>query len=46
MSKEAEATTGGGQGDSPHGVRYGHLFADHDNDREVMKGLQGAVLAS
>jgi integrase len=26
--------------------RYGHLFADHDNDREAMKRLQAAVLAS
>jgi integrase len=26
--------------------RYGHLFADHDNDREAMKRLQTAVLAS
>jgi integrase len=26
--------------------RYGHLFADHDNDREAMKRLQAAALAS
>jgi integrase len=26
--------------------RYGHLFADHDNDREAMKRLQAAVLAA
>jgi integrase len=26
--------------------RYGHLFADHDTDREAMKKLQAAVLAA
>jgi integrase len=26
--------------------RYGHLFADHDNDREAMKRLQAAVVVS
>jgi integrase len=26
--------------------RYGHLFADHDNDREAMKKLQAAVVAA
>jgi integrase len=26
--------------------RYEHLFADHDNDREAMKRLQAAALAS
>lgn len=26
--------------------RYGHLFADHDNDREAMKKLQAAVIAA
>ena len=26
--------------------RYGHLFADHDNDREAMKRLQAAVVAA
>ena len=25
---------------------YGHLFADHDNDREAMKRLQAAVVAA
>jgi integrase len=26
--------------------RYGHLFADHDNDREAMKKLQSVVVAA